>query len=59
MDQKNDVNQDDPCDVVTSETLSGWIKRDSSRMCPQDHGEGLGRDSGDRYSDSWIRFDNG
>ena len=50
---------EDPCDDINLNDLDGWIRRDSSRMCETDYGEGLGRDQGDRYQDSWIRFDNG
>lgn len=56
----SETHTDDPCDVVTSETLDGWTHcNDSSRMRKTDNGEGLEGDRGDRYQDSWIRFDNG
>ena len=53
------VTSEDPCDDINLNDLDGWIRRDSSRMCKTDNGERLDRDSGNRYSDSWIRFDNG
>lgn len=49
---------EDPCDNINLNDLDGWIRRDSSRMCETDNGEGLGGDRSDRYQDSWIRFDN-
>ena len=50
---------EDPCDDINLNDLDGWIRRDSSRMCETDNGEGLGRDQRDQYQDSWVRFDNG
>ena len=50
---------EDPCDGIDLNNLDGWTRYDSSRMRKTDNGEGLGRDQGDRYQDSWIRFDNG
>ena len=53
-------DSDDPCDAITVETLDGWThSNDSSGMRQKNNGKGLGEDSGDRYQDSWIRFDNG
>jgi hypothetical protein len=52
------VISNDPFDNIDLNNLDGWTKRDSSRMRETDNGERLGRDSGDRYQDSWIRFDN-
>ena len=49
---------EDPCDGIDLNNLGGWTSYDSSRMRKTDNGEGLGGDSGDRYQDSWIRFDN-
>lgn len=51
--------QQTPFDNIDLKDLDGWIRYDSSRMCKEDNGEGLGGDSRDRYQDSWIRFDNG
>ena len=48
-----------PFDNIDLKDLDGWTRYDSSRMRKEDNGKGLGRDSGDRYQDSWIRFDNG
>ena len=48
-----------PFDMIDVNDLEGWIRYDSSRMCKENNGEGLGGDSRDRYPDSWIRFDNG
>lgn len=55
----SDNHIDDPCDSVIGDDLHGWIKYDSSGMCKKGNGEGLEGDSGDRYPDSWVRFDNG
>lgn len=56
----SETHTDDPCDVVTSETLDGWTHcNDSSRMRKTDNGEGLEGNRGDRHQDSWLRFDNG
>ena len=49
---------EDPFDNIDLNDLHGWIKRDSSRMCETDNGKRLEGDQGDRYQDSWIRFDN-
>ena len=49
---------EDPFDDIDLNDLHGWIKRDSSRMCETDNGKRLEGDQGDRYQDSWIRFDN-
>lgn len=51
---------DDPCDDCSDYTvLTGWTKYDSSGVREKDNGERLERRKGDRYQDSWIRFDNG
>ncbi len=50
---------DDPCDVIDLKILDGWTRYDSSGMRKKNNGEGLGRDQGDRYQDSWLRNDNG
>lgn len=50
---------EDPCDGIELNNLDGWIRHDSSGMRKTDNGEGLGRDQGDRYQDSWLRNDNG
>lgn len=55
----SDTPIDDPCDGIDLNTLDGWTKYDSSRMREKNNGEGLGGDSGDRYQNSWVRFDNG
>jgi hypothetical protein len=56
---KSDTPIDDPCDGVSVEDLAGWTKYDSSGMRETINGKRLERDSGDRYQDSWLRFDNG
>lgn len=53
------LNDDDPCDGISSETLTGWIYYDSDRMRKEDLGQRLERRDRDRYPNSWIRFDNG
>jgi len=50
---------EDPCDGIDLNNLDGWTRYDSSRMRKTDTGKGLEGSSGDRYQDSWIRFDNG
>jgi len=55
---ENHINDDDPCDGITVDTLEGWIRYDSSGMRKTNNGTGLERDSGDRYQNPWIRFDN-
>lgn len=56
----SDTPTDDPIDGIDLTNLDGWTHcNDSSRMRKTNNGEGLGGDSGDRYQDSWIRFDNG
>lgn len=52
------IESEDPCDGITTETLDGWIKHDSSGMREENNRKELGRGSGDRYQNSWIRFDN-
>ena len=55
-----DTPIDDPCDVVTSETLEGWTHcNDSDGMRTKDHGQQLDRSERDRYQNSWLRFDRG
>lgn len=46
-----------PFDGIEIQNLDGWIRYDSSRVREASNGKGLGRDSRDRYPDSWIRFD--
>ena len=48
---------DDPCDEVNVNDLIGWTRYDSNGMCKKNTGQRLGRDSGDRYSNSWTRYD--
>ena len=48
-----------PFDGIEIQNLDGWIRYDSSRVREASNGKGLDGDSRDRYSDSWIRFDNG
>ena len=48
-----------PFDGIEIQNLEGWIRYDSSRVREASNGKGLGRDQGDRYQDSWLRFDNG
>ena len=50
---------EDPCDGIDLNNLDGWTRYDSSRMRKTDNGEGLEGSPGDRYQDSWLRFDNG
>ena len=47
-----------PFDMIDLNDLEGWIRYDSSRMREENNGKGLGGDSGDRYQNPWIRFDN-
>lgn len=55
----SDTPTDDPIDGIDLNNLGGWTSYDSSRMRKTNNREGLGGDSGDRYQDSWLRFDNG
>ena len=48
---------DTPFDGIDIQNLDGWIRYDSSRVRKEDNRKGLDGDSRDRYSDSWIRFD--
>ena len=50
---------EDPCDGIDLNNLDGWTRYDSSRMRKTDNGKGLAGDRGNRYQDSWVRFDNG
>lgn len=50
---------DDPIDGIDVINLDGWTKHDSDRSREKNLRQRLGRDSGDRYTDSWVRFDNG
>ena len=55
-----DTPIDDPCDVVTTETLEGWTHcNDSDGMRTKDHGQQLDRSERDRHQNSWLRFDRG
>tara|TARA_R110000796_G_scaffold118369_2_gene232037 strand:- start:2375 stop:2530 length:156 start_codon:yes stop_codon:yes gene_type:complete len=47
-------DSDDPCDDVVGTNLPGWIKRDSSNPDSKLQQEDK---SGDRYTDSWVRFE--
>ena len=49
----------DPCDDVTGENLTGWVKRDSSRSSETDSRQRLERRDGSGYSNSWTRFEHG
>lgn len=49
----------DPCDDVTGENLTGWVKRDSSRTSETDSRQRLERRDRSRYPDSWTRFEHG
>lgn len=53
----SDTPIDDPCDVVTIETLEGWTHYDSDRMRSKNSNEQLGGSERDRHSNSWLRFD--
>jgi len=55
----SDNHSDDPIDGIDLTNLDGWIRYDSSGMRKTDNGERLGGNQGDRYQDSWLRFDNG
>lgn len=55
----SDTPTDDPIDGIDLTTLDGWIRRDSDRMRETNIRQRLGGDSGDRYQDSWLRFDIG
>jgi len=59
MSSEMPLESDDPIDDIIVNNLDGWIRYDSSRMREEDNGKELGRKSGNRYTDSWIRFDNG
>jgi len=55
----SDTPIDDPIDGIDLTDLDGWTySNDSSRMRKKNSGKGLEGNSGDRYQDSWIRFDN-
>lgn len=49
----------DPCDDVTGENLTGWVKSDSSRTSEKDSRQRLERRDRSRYPDSWTRFEHG
>jgi hypothetical protein len=52
------IETDDPCDVIDVNTLDGWTRSyDSDGMRKKNTRQGLGGDSGDRYIDSWARYD--
>lgn len=53
----SDTPIDDPCDKIDLNTLDGWTKYDSDRMCKTDNGKGLGGNRSDRYQNSWVRLD--
>lgn len=53
----SEIPIDDPCDVIDVNTLDGWTRYDSDGMRAKNIRQGLGRDSGDRYTDSWARYD--
>lgn len=53
------VEKDDPFDAITTETLDGWIRYDSSRSSTKDLGQQLGRSPRDQHTDSWSRFEHG
>ena len=53
----SEIPIDDPCDVIDVNTLDGWTRYDSNGVCKKNSGQGLGRDSGDRHTDSWARYD--
>jgi len=59
MSSEMPLESDDPIDDINVNNLDGWIRYDSSRMREEDNGKELGGNSGNRYTDSWIRFDNG
>jgi len=48
---------DTPFDGIEIQNLDGWIRYDSSRVRTENNRQRLDGDSRDRYSDSWIRFD--
>ncbi len=55
----NHTNNDGPIDDITSETLEGWIKRDSGRSGETDLRQRLEWSEGSEYLNSWTRFEHG
>ena len=53
------ADSDDPCDDVVGDNLTGWVKRDSSRSGETNSRQGLERDLGSGYQNSWTRFEHG
>jgi hypothetical protein len=54
----SEIPIDDPCDTIDVNTLDGWTRSyDSDGMRKKNTRQGLGGDSGDRYIDSWARYD--
>jgi hypothetical protein len=50
-------DSDDPCDDVTTDNLTGWTKRDSSRSGQADSSQRLEGDYRSRRQDPWTRFE--
>jgi hypothetical protein len=53
------ADSDDPCDDVVGESLTGWIKSDSSGSSETNIRQRLERDYRDRRTNSWTRFEHG
>lgn len=53
----SEIPIDDPCDTIDVNTLDGWTRYDSDGMRAKNTRQRLGGDSGDRYIDSWARYD--
>jgi hypothetical protein len=55
----NHTKNDGPIDDITTETLEGWIRRDSSRSGETDLRQRLEGSERSGYLNSWIRFEHG
>lgn len=55
----NHTKNDGPIDDITSETLEGWIKRDSGGSGETDLRQRLEGSGGSGYLNSWTRFEHG
>lgn len=52
-------DSDDPCDDVTTNNLTGWTKRDSTRGSEENTRQRLGGSGSDGHLNSWTRFEHG
>jgi len=55
----NHTKNDGPIDNITTETLEGWIRRDSSRGGETDLRQRLEGSERSGYLNSWTRFEHG